>query len=743
MNNIIFKTALLSGAKGERGDAGESETIPSGGIIAYAGDDVPEGYEVTTTPEIFEDIEEGWNALTEQVAENTQDIETQTARIDNIIALPEGSTQGDAELMDIRIGADGTTYASAGAAVRTQVSALESDVENANEMVAYTYKSKGAFILQENSVVFTYSGNSYAKEIDCEEGDVFAIKGLGGETVPRYIFTDYNGYVLSHDILAAYSPRFIFAPSGAKKLYVTFKNNQYFELKKIHSLKGNIVSNVIVDDDYALNSMAITVNDNGYSYYDEAQSNLSLQVYYVKGASFVNVQVFSSGAGLGSAFVDKYGNFISSIRGTRSVNELVAVPNDAVYLIYTRLLNISSSYIHNIVIKNKGDKTISIAASNSTAQDKISADYICDGTNDAYMLSKIGNLLIENGGGKITLKKGRYYLNEIVDYSLGMNMIFWDIGDKTLIVESEIPNTVGVTGEGQADYTGAQFYITDDLYNRLLANEAYTAIRVSADTFAHFELYNVGLVLTDNQKKIIGLNLAQMHGTVRVKGFTANAYNEDSGVDLDTPPSVAVEGCVGLITQITDMTGPNGNDYENIVLKGFYEGFAVNGEHVYMKQCAAVFCVYGYTFNHYEKDCRHPNVLIKCIDERGVNLPFFYKKNVKQAQMLIGFSMERYAGGTPGGVLGYNAMEEEEGETLGEITYTSDSASITQEFWENGHGHNVKTVNMAHSYICDSATRLSYNPTFGEEIFDTTLGKKVICINEANKTWVDMNGNTI
>lgn len=81
-----------------------------------------------------------------------------TARMNTFTTLPAGSTSGNAELVDIRVGEDGTTYTNAGTAVRSQVAGLDAKIDALSDSVERTvYKAGG-----EVSVLMDdYLGDAY------------------------------------------------------------------------------------------------------------------------------------------------------------------------------------------------------------------------------------------------------------------------------------------------------------------------------------------------------------------------------------------------------------------------------------------------------------------------------------------------------------------------------------------------------------------------------------------------------
>ncbi len=96
-------------------------------------DKVPDGKKI-----MFVDSEDNsggtiqFEKLRNQIASDATD-PIARAQIQNLAKLPEGSTTGDAELSDIRVGADGTQYPNAGAAVREQIKSAK---KNADEAIA-------------------------------------------------------------------------------------------------------------------------------------------------------------------------------------------------------------------------------------------------------------------------------------------------------------------------------------------------------------------------------------------------------------------------------------------------------------------------------------------------------------------------------------------------------------------------------------------------------------------------------
>ena len=116
---------------GVRGVNSDGNIIKTTTVIKYKIEKGAPSGRAEPTPGQYEQILTAYGKLEKGLeterTERKAEVDVERQRINNLAKLQEGSTTGDAELADIRVGADGKNYENAGDAVRGQVTALKED----------------------------------------------------------------------------------------------------------------------------------------------------------------------------------------------------------------------------------------------------------------------------------------------------------------------------------------------------------------------------------------------------------------------------------------------------------------------------------------------------------------------------------------------------------------------------------------------------------------------------------------
>lgn len=174
--NTAFFTGISVGEGEDADELFETEYV-----------DIIEQWKARVTREITDDVNAGVSAwketesgkvrgeMTAFSAQWNEALNVERQRIDQFVALPEGATTNDAELQDIRVGADGKVYDSAGAAVRTQANNI---VEEMRGKYAHTQNKINRFTFTKG-----YLNGNTGKVMSSETGD--------DSFYDRFITTDF------------------------------------------------------------------------------------------------------------------------------------------------------------------------------------------------------------------------------------------------------------------------------------------------------------------------------------------------------------------------------------------------------------------------------------------------------------------------------------------------------------------------------------------------------------------------
>ena len=407
------------------------------------------------------------------------------------------------------------------------------------------------------------------------------------------------------------------------------------------------------------------------------------------------------------------------------------------------------------IIPNTEYSTIRVASAWASDEEKMIADYVCDGKNDGEELQQAIYDLRARGGGVLKLSNERYIIDTLFDtgnVTVGKYGIFIPQNNNNAdIIKIEGVNFPNVI---QPMYFGhcARLDMSQELYDSLSDSEIVSMIGVRpvfdkkgnptrASTGCTLSVKNVAINIPAPNKKIIGINCEYAYN-MNLNGvhcgltkYAGDPHEKDGKIinsNID---------CIGIRTLYGYNWG-SGYHIDDCNVRGWGLGFDISGEHLIMQNACARFVNTGFRFGHFGDDSMmsHPNTLINCCEEWLLHGMVLEGNSLGQSLNIIDFNIEDMTANGWGRQT--YATESKPGSYRGTLTYTTTHDSYKNaphKFWKDGNGINILSRDLNDKFSGTTSERPKY-PQNNQQYFDTTLSKMLYYI---NNNWVDAMGEVI
>ena len=176
------------------------------------------------------------------------ELDVERKRIDSFTSLPEGSTTGDAELIDGRVGADGKTYENIGAAIREQFKNVNKTTDDL--LKSYTPIAEEVNIsilenwIQADGTISNYNNYKHVEISNIKTNDTFLLKCQIGSNIRAYVIKNSGGHVTrvynqeAYDTKHDYDLKVIInSDEEGGTLYINTFSSNYIGVKKYNGIE--------------------------------------------------------------------------------------------------------------------------------------------------------------------------------------------------------------------------------------------------------------------------------------------------------------------------------------------------------------------------------------------------------------------------------------------------------------------------------------------------------------------------